>query len=199
MQNNLKQGDKVYFTNDTLPYEVKVVSERYVVCVRALDKKGDRGLMEHDVRMGGYFSIEEAYNHQKDNPVYTLLDFTELIRSPNNLVFSDYDYWKQEDCEKCIADLIAGEVELSQRNKCDLMIDRVIPNGCTEIVWAKSSNIKSAFYNPETKRLNVIFKNGGTYQYADVPEEIWSQLIEADSPGSFLAKEIKDKFQSVKL
>ncbi len=63
----------------------------------------------------------------------------------------------------------------------------------------ESSFLKSAAYDPGLLLLEVKFKNGKTYRYADVPEELFNQLCAADSCGKYLNSEIKGKFTVVQV
>ncbi len=54
-----------------------------------------------------------------------------------------------------------------------------------------SSNIASVGYDLETRTLEVEFKHGGVYQYAEVPPEDHAGLMAADSKGKFLNERIK--------
>jgi len=63
----------------------------------------------------------------------------------------------------------------------------------------ESSQIKSVAYHPESKTMEVIFKAGGTYQYADVPEDAHSKMMYAPSIGGYLAKNIKGKYTHKKV
>ena len=58
-----------------------------------------------------------------------------------------------------------------------------------------SSNLESAGYDEASQTLEVEFKNGTLYQYFDVPESIYIGLINADSPGSYLAQTIKGTYR----
>jgi len=58
-----------------------------------------------------------------------------------------------------------------------------------------SSNIESIGYDAASKILEVEFKNGGIYQYKGIPQEIYNELMEADSVGSFLSRRIKRMFE----
>jgi len=52
----------------------------------------------------------------------------------------------------------------------------------------KSSNITSVGYKDKILRIKYKY---GTYDYADVPEEKYKALLEADSVGKFINKFIK--------
>jgi len=60
----------------------------------------------------------------------------------------------------------------------------------------KSSNLTHVGYDSATRELAVTFTSGKTYRYADVPDEVVARFMEAESKGSFFARNIKGKFQS---
>ncbi|MCK5602708.1 KTSC domain-containing protein [Candidatus Pacearchaeota archaeon] len=59
-----------------------------------------------------------------------------------------------------------------------------------------SSNIKRTRYNKEDKFMEVEFNNGCHYEYKDVPESVFNDFVEADSPGRAFASEIKGQYVS---
>ena len=102
MKNNLAKGQKIYFTNEKIPYKVMSVSDRYAVVSRKLNKRQDADLLKHEVEMSAFCSFTEAYNAYKNNPIYSIIDFKEQIRAPHNLIFGDFDYSKEKDCDRAI-------------------------------------------------------------------------------------------------
>jgi len=116
-------GKKVYFTNEKLPYIVMAVSDRYAVVSGKLNRRQDAELLHHEVEMGAYQSFTEAYKHNKDTPIYSLIDFKENKRSSDNLVFGIFDYFKEEGCKEAIQYLETGRMELSDRNIIELSVD----------------------------------------------------------------------------
>lgn len=54
-----------------------------------------------------------------------------------------------------------------------------------------SSNIHSIGYDSLTSRLEVEFLNGSIYQYLNVPERLYTQLMNASSHGEYLDAYIK--------
>lgn len=58
-----------------------------------------------------------------------------------------------------------------------------------------SSNVESVGYDEESQTLEIEFKNGSTYQYFDVPLNIYTGLIHADSVGGYLAEIIKGSYR----
>ena len=64
--------------------------------------------------------------------------------------------------------------------------------GTTISVDIKSTNIRSASYNTESKLLTVVFNNGSIYQYEDVSWELFTKFRMSDSQGAFLNAKIKN-------
>lgn len=58
-----------------------------------------------------------------------------------------------------------------------------------------SSNIARYKYEEKTRVLTVEFKNGGTYNYYDVPPAVFEQMKAAPSKGGFLARNIKGAYR----
>ena len=59
----------------------------------------------------------------------------------------------------------------------------------------RSSNIKSVGYDQTSNILEIEFYNGRTYQYFDVPNQIYLSLIEAASKGKYFHNIIKPRFK----
>ena len=58
----------------------------------------------------------------------------------------------------------------------------------------KSSNLKSASYDTETKILTVTFNNGNIYTYENVPWEVFTKFRMSESQGKFFVSEISRKY-----
>ena len=58
-----------------------------------------------------------------------------------------------------------------------------------------SSTIAMARYYTDTKELTLIYRNGGVYEYEDVPLFYWRGLLDADSKGRFINANIKRFFK----
>lgn len=69
------------------------------------------------------------------------------------------------------------------------------------MIQLSSSQVDSVDYNPETSILAVRFKgkNPSIYEYQGVPAESYQGLIKAESPGKYLAQNIKGKFKYKKV
>ena len=59
------------------------------------------------------------------------------------------------------------------------------------LVPVESSNILAIGYNPTTLELQVKFKAGTTYSYANVEPAVHEQIMNAESVGSAFSKLIK--------
>lgn len=120
----LKVGQKVYFLDETLPFNVLAVSDRYAVVSRKIDRKEDEGLLEFEVKRRASRNINEAWTANKKYPVYSILDFKEGVRGPDNMIFGDHDYFKPEDCERAIKELEDenSSMEISHRNRVGIDI-----------------------------------------------------------------------------
>ncbi|CAN5716529.1 hypothetical protein BH10ACI4_BH10ACI4_38890 [soil metagenome] len=55
----------------------------------------------------------------------------------------------------------------------------------------KSSNLSEVAYDRGTSTLGVRFKSGGEYEYLNVPEQVYRELISAPSVGSYFDANIK--------
>lgn len=59
-----------------------------------------------------------------------------------------------------------------------------------------SSSIASVGYDPTTMTLEVEFKNkSSAYQYFDVPEAVYQELMSAASVGIFFNQNIKNSYR----
>lgn len=63
----------------------------------------------------------------------------------------------------------------------------------------KSSNIKKAEYDTETKKLIVEFNNNLKYEYDEVPHQIYTKFRKAESQGKFFTTDIAKNFKYKKL
>lgn len=58
-----------------------------------------------------------------------------------------------------------------------------------------SSQVKAYGYDPATSTLAVEFKSGGVYHYHEVPAELFTEMQESKSVGSFLHGKVKGGFK----
>lgn len=63
----------------------------------------------------------------------------------------------------------------------------------------ESTSIQDIGYDATTMTLEIGFKHGAVYQYFDVPETVFEELMRADSKGKFLHANIKNSYRYAKL
>jgi hypothetical protein len=109
MHSIYKVGDRLKFTEERQSYTIQAINERYAVCTK-------------------------PFNCQK-TVLYTILDFKEGIRGPNDLVFNMYEYEKQDGCQEYLNDLMLPERhpdyrmhQISYRHRCKLSIEKHTPS-----------------------------------------------------------------------
>ena len=68
-----------------------------------------------------------------------------------------------------------------------------------EMESVDSSNIEALGFDEDSSTLQIEFKNGGLYQYFDVTENVFIGLRDADSPGRYLAENIKGMYRFAKV
>jgi hypothetical protein len=62
-----------------------------------------------------------------------------------------------------------------------------------------SSNVASVGYDPDTMTLEVEFNEGWVYQYFDVPDAEYRNLVSAKSVGTYLNQNIKGRYRFTRL
>lgn len=62
-----------------------------------------------------------------------------------------------------------------------------------------SSNIESIGYDPQNQTLEIEFQNGYVYQYFDVPEIVYQNLMAAVSHGKYFSDNVKGFFRYARL
>ena len=62
-----------------------------------------------------------------------------------------------------------------------------------------SSNIAAVGYDLGTQTLTIEFRSGGTYEFYDVPEEVFQGLMAASSHGPYFQSEIRGRYRYVRV
>lgn len=62
-----------------------------------------------------------------------------------------------------------------------------------------SSNLAAVGYDPETQTLAIEFKSGGTYEYYDVPQQVFDGLLSAGSLGQYFQSNIRGFYRYARL
>ena len=63
-----------------------------------------------------------------------------------------------------------------------------------ELIKVDSSMIYGLGYDEEQQVLEVVFKRTGVYRYRNVPKEVYEQLMNSDSKGSYMRDLIIDMY-----
>lgn len=58
-----------------------------------------------------------------------------------------------------------------------------------------SSNVAEVGYDPKTLTMEVLFRNGGLYQYFEVPQQVYDELRNAGSFGAYMNQNIKGRYR----
>lgn len=62
------------------------------------------------------------------------------------------------------------------------------------LIPVESSMVHAVGYDEETRCLEVVFNSGRVYCYEDVPPEVFRELLEAESKGSYMRACIIDVY-----
>jgi len=63
-----------------------------------------------------------------------------------------------------------------------------------ERVSVSSSNIASVGHDSASQTLEIEFLDGSIYEYYDVPEYVYQELISASSVGGYFGRQIKNVY-----
>lgn len=58
----------------------------------------------------------------------------------------------------------------------------------------QSSNLASVGYEPSAYTMEIEFKDGRVYQYFDVPQNVYQDLIGAPSPGQYFHQYVRGTY-----
>lgn len=68
-----------------------------------------------------------------------------------------------------------------------------------EMIPVASRNVEAVGYDSSNRWLDIRFKSGGLYRYFEVPSYEHQQLMAAASKGSYHARNIKERYEYVRL
>jgi len=63
-----------------------------------------------------------------------------------------------------------------------------------ELIDVDSRMISAVGYDEQQLLLEVVFKPSGAYQYRNVPKQVYQELLDADSKGSYMRNSIIDRY-----
>jgi hypothetical protein len=96
----LNKGDSVWFSASKKSFKVRECNDRFAICT-------------------------QPFNLQPKTVIYTIIDFDRDVRGEDNLIFSVYDYYSDEDCKQAMEDLMSGEIEVSYKRNKNTILDIV--------------------------------------------------------------------------
>jgi len=68
-----------------------------------------------------------------------------------------------------------------------------------ELQSVVSSNLSKVGYDKKSSTLIIAFKTGSIYEFQDVPEEYYINLLKSPSIGNFFSTNIRKKFKFKKI
>jgi uncharacterized radical SAM superfamily protein len=80
----------------------------------------------------------------------------------------------------------------------------MLPAQATEIPRMKLTPVKSSMlravgYDRKTREMEVVFHSGGSYRYQNVPLSKYSDMLNAESIGTYMQEHIIDVFPCYRL
>ena len=64
-----------------------------------------------------------------------------------------------------------------------------------EMHSVESSNVAQIGHDTSSRTLRILFHSGGTYQYFNVPNDVFDNFLRADSKGKYFHENIKDIYE----
>ena len=68
-----------------------------------------------------------------------------------------------------------------------------------ELIKVDSSMVYAIGYDEQAQVLEVVFKRSGVYRYRDVPKDVYDELMQSDSIGSYMRDLIIDMYPTEKV
>lgn len=96
----LNKDDRVWFSSNKKSFKVRECNDRFAICT-------------------------QPYNFKPNTVIYTIIDFDRHVRGLDNLIFTVYDYYSDEDCKQAMEDLMSGEIEVSWKTDKNVSLDIV--------------------------------------------------------------------------
>ncbi|MEM9218850.1 MAG: KTSC domain-containing protein [Cyanobacteria bacterium P01_F01_bin.150] len=63
------------------------------------------------------------------------------------------------------------------------------------MISVSSSAIAAVGYDPGTRRMQIRFKNSGTYPFCRVPQNVFDELLSASSKEKYYDQHIRGRYQ----
>lgn len=138
---------------------------------------------------GGYLVCESIGNSNHASLIAAAPDLFEAVEKAQTILAK----WIVPDSK--ISDKTALEALVGVLDDVQLVSKmRIVKPLEQEKSWPTSGNVEKTSYNKDAQELEILFRNGKSYRYKEVPLEVWVKLKEASSIGSFLHSEIKGRY-----
>lgn len=96
-------AQEITFIEEPLtPYTVRAIGPRYAVLTRPCTAEDAE-----------QFEFEGDWSPEV---VYTIVDSETWLRGTHDLVFNPFDFQSDDDCNRCLREIEAGQIFLSRRN-----------------------------------------------------------------------------------
>jgi hypothetical protein len=116
----LPVGTKVKFENEKLRFTVRASNVAFLICTRPLNIIRKLSRTTYNAAKDEFEERLKRYEHRK-TVIYTIVDFANNIRGPENLVFGR-GAETDEQCRDMLERLTKGESEVSSRRDVPLDI-----------------------------------------------------------------------------
>lgn len=139
------------------------------------DKNKEDWLIKVEDKLLPRYSLLQEFNKETDGQIIYIYDFRQFMDKTNEYLKMEFRRETLEDIEK----LKQFRFERSSIFKKPV----------------SSSNIASIDYYKDSQILEIEFNSGGIYQYFNVPESLYNELMLSSSHGHFFYKNIRDYYQ----
>lgn len=161
--------------------------------------------------LGDQISWEQLLNRASTyNEIWIITNDSDYLTEYKGAIFLN-SYLYSELLQKnstlkvnCFTDLLSGLESYAKKSKLEDLIDKKTAKEIRQEekqyrIVVESSNIQSIGYDSKGQTLEVEFLNGSLYQYFNVPQSSYNELINADSLGKYFIANIKGHYRYSKV
>lgn len=69
----------------------------------------------------------------------------------------------------------------------------------TEVTITRSGMVNTIKYDEDKSLLTLTFNSGGSYEYEEVPKQVFTDMLAAESAGKYFHSNIKGKYEAKKV
>ena len=63
-----------------------------------------------------------------------------------------------------------------------------------QMIAVRSSAMVAVGYDPARRHMRITFSQGNTYDFCDVPQHVFDELLQAPSKGTYYNDHIRDRY-----